>query len=175
MELEQEQPITMATHMAISLRYEFGDVGKPDAAETDLFNERTYAAATGASVIEKDGRCAIQVTRSGGGILHSWLLSLRWNDDGTCTGFFRGDTPTDADLERLQTASSNVNFSIANALYNQHPLSFDDDTHKAQVAAIAEAIQIKVRAVPMPPAKRGVRSPSGLRTKHSKLPGGGNA
>jgi hypothetical protein len=103
---------------------------------------KTFCPATGATVSYRPGLALIQVSREGGGTLHTWLLSLRPDTNGWI-GYFSGDTPTEGDLARLKEAATSANFNIADALASQDERVYLDQKHKDQVQTIIDAIWVK--------------------------------
>jgi hypothetical protein len=141
---------TISTAMVV----EFAGEGQVCCLPVDGEGAKTYCQETGATVTYRPGFVSVQVTREGGDVIHSWLLTLRWGRVGACVGWFNGDMPTDGDLDRLKEVAVSAHFDISGALARQDPLAYGDDERLEVANALIDAIVVRF-AQPTVLARRG--------------------
>jgi hypothetical protein len=137
--MEHSTEVTLATALVVA----FAGDESICVIPTDGSGSKTYCQQTGTTITYRDDVVLVQTTREGGGIVHTWLLSLRRNPEGEWVGFFNGDDPTPADLDRLKEASLSARFDISGALARQKPEAYADDERLAQASALVEALVVR--------------------------------
>jgi len=148
--------------LAASLAGAFAAAGETFFLPYQATGAKTSGLVNGATISYCPGRVMIQVSRTDAGEVYAWTLTVRSDGDGWI-GFFTGDTPTDADIERLRTASRNARFDLALALNLQDGRAYGSDVDR--VTSIAQMIHVRF------PVRTRIAHRGGV-AQGARIPGG---